>query len=428
MVSRVVAPLLVVLGIYQWMLLRSTPFPIAPQQQQQQQQYYQQEQQQQLRQQPGNHHLQYLQTRSDLPPLLLPRAFPYWPSTIDGRPITTNNGTSSSPSPVDACVPPELESDGTASWKSSRQMRPTDKGILYVKVPKCASSTGAGVTLRIAQTLSQQYNQRLANDTTTTTDDAAPIPLCRSRIQHIRAYKLELGKRDRQRSILWTMIRLPHKRLVSQFFHFFISRGDHPSDVHVPPYVIDGSDPAGLEKLFNSYVVFLLNQSACPVYSIFQRKPKTDNTTIWTLPPNTTNTTAIEYQPCQENFVRRFYLTYMTPNAVDSVPHGTIKYIQGQPPTLADQRQPLSSQEDDGYNSKKKKRDFVDRNDASTFYYQQKLQDILQTFDFVGVVERMEESIVVLQLLLGLETHQVMYMRYVYLRLIHGMDSCVFKT
>lgn len=104
----------------------------------------------------------------------------------------------------------------------SVQKRPTAEGLLFLKLCKTASSTAASVHLRLARNLAirrrQQHDQTLTNQ--------APWPVCRSRFLHgwagPRMYKY--GQRNRTASFLWTTLRQPTQRYISDYFHFEVSR------------------------------------------------------------------------------------------------------------------------------------------------------------------------------------------------------------
>lgn len=97
------------------------------------------------------------------------------------------------------------------NWNDLVQIRqPTDRGFLYFKARKAGSSTVAGVALRIARNMAQ----RLKVDT----------PHCHTRYGHPPAHLLKYFQRDKSNSFLWSIIREPTKRHVSEFFHFPVSR------------------------------------------------------------------------------------------------------------------------------------------------------------------------------------------------------------
>jgi hypothetical protein len=86
----------------------------------------------------------------------------------------------------------------------------TTSGILFVKVDKCASTTGSGATIRIADKL----GNRLMGE------------FCVTRHKHGWASAAKQGylSRDADRSMLWTIVRHPASRILSAFFFFEVSR------------------------------------------------------------------------------------------------------------------------------------------------------------------------------------------------------------
>ena len=101
-------------------------------------------------------------------------------------------------------------------------------GILFVKQPKCASSTGSGVTLRIAHTL----GRRLFHS-----DDAK----CAAR-GYLHGWAStgdrNYGFRDETRTMLWTIVRHPASHALSDYFFFIVSRrGVHPTEEGILKYV-----------------------------------------------------------------------------------------------------------------------------------------------------------------------------------------------
>ena len=72
---------------------------------------------------------------------------------------------------------------------------------------KVGGSTVAGVNTRIASRL----GQRLLPGNNS---------WCNARWDHSSAYHMKYGRRIRSESFLWTVLREPTRRAVSQFFHF----------------------------------------------------------------------------------------------------------------------------------------------------------------------------------------------------------------
>ncbi len=111
------------------------------------------------------------------------RAYPIW---IDKR-----RAENSSSHPYGWCVSENIATNEDES----------PKGLLFVKVHKCSSSTGAGVTLRIQDGLSKRLYQ---NQTATST--------CYAHYNHATARELHFQKRDTAQSFLWSIVREPAQR------------------------------------------------------------------------------------------------------------------------------------------------------------------------------------------------------------------------
>jgi hypothetical protein len=102
------------------------------------------------------------------------------------------------------------------------QRSPADTGLLFMKEMKTGSSTMAGVNLRMAKNRGPQHGYKI----------------CRARFDHSMAFQLKYGHRIRTQSFLWTVIRDPTQRAVSQFFHFRVSREKaEPTDANFQAYL-----------------------------------------------------------------------------------------------------------------------------------------------------------------------------------------------
>lgn len=99
---------------------------------------------------------------------------------------------------------------------------PANNGLFMVKPSKTGGSTAASINLRIASTLK-------------------PGSLCQARFNHGTAFSLQYATRDRTKSFLWTVLREPTARFVSEFFFFQVSRlGVTASDENFYNYVHNG--------------------------------------------------------------------------------------------------------------------------------------------------------------------------------------------
>jgi hypothetical protein len=130
-----------------------------------------------------------------LPDSLQPRAFPKWTQDFP-------------------CYEPDDE-----WWEVSVQRSPSRNGFLFMKEMKTGSSTLAGVHLRISKNVALRRNEGYA--------------ICKARFDHSLAVRMEYGNRNKSQSFLWTVLREPTARAISQFFHFTVSREkQEPSDVN----------------------------------------------------------------------------------------------------------------------------------------------------------------------------------------------------
>jgi Galactose-3-O-sulfotransferase len=110
------------------------------------------------------------------------------------------------------------------------QNTPAQRGFLYVKPFKTGSSTTSGVHLRIARNVAQRRRTKEFN-----------ITICDSRFDHgpdIHPGYTLFGNRIPNESFLWTILRDPTKRAISQFFHFEVSRAKiEPTDYNFKQFL-----------------------------------------------------------------------------------------------------------------------------------------------------------------------------------------------
>ena len=127
----------------------------------------------------------------------------------DGNNATVFGGVEARAFPHKAvtCLPPESKWDTYGT-----QMTPTNEGLFFLKTFKTGSSTASGIDLRIARNVAKRRNTGHA--------------LCRTRFDHAWASALFYSLNP-QTSFLWTVLRDPTSRIVSQLFHFHVSREGH---------------------------------------------------------------------------------------------------------------------------------------------------------------------------------------------------------
>ena len=110
------------------------------------------------------------------------------------------------------------------TWYSSYTLRtPAYQGFLFVKPMKTGGSTAVGVHLRIARNVARKQQPMTYPN----------MSMCQTRHDHSGAAQLGFAFRDRQQSFLWTILRDPTSRAISEFFHFEVSRNKvEPTDAN----------------------------------------------------------------------------------------------------------------------------------------------------------------------------------------------------
>ena len=112
------------------------------------------------------------------------------------------------------------DDDTSASWtpiNEADQRRPSREGFLFVKIDKAGSSTMAGVALRIAHALGRRQALEGGEAGATTLPESQQV--CRARVSHAwsKQSDFDYSSRDRDQSFLFTMLRDPKSRAVSEF-------------------------------------------------------------------------------------------------------------------------------------------------------------------------------------------------------------------
>mmetsp|Transcript_38661 Transcript_38661/g.84844 ORF Transcript_38661/g.84844 Transcript_38661/m.84844 type:complete len:403 (+) Transcript_38661:190-1398(+) len=121
-------------------------------------------------------------------------------------------------------IDPPPDGGAAQTWHpldEETQRQPTTAGILMIKIDKAASSTLSGVAARLAHALALWNTSKAAM--------ALPKSqrVCRCRISHAWSLQMESLSRDRIRdkSFLFTMVRDPRTRAISEFVHFKVGLG-----------------------------------------------------------------------------------------------------------------------------------------------------------------------------------------------------------
>jgi len=108
---------------------------------------------------------------------------------------------------------------------------PAREGLFLLKEMKTGGSTAAGIHLRIAR---NEARRQLGSP---------KHRFCKTRNDHPSASTLKYAHRDRENSFLWTVIRDPTQRAISQFFHFQVSREKvEPTDRNFQKWIQDEQD------------------------------------------------------------------------------------------------------------------------------------------------------------------------------------------
>jgi len=168
-------------------------------------------------------------TNTESAHLLYPMVAPNHPSTAKvfqlpkGIQLSIDDHVRVFPKRAFPCFPAE------DNWNTlSVQKSPASQGFLYVKARKASSSTLAGVAIRVARRIAKERQ----------------IKMCKTRFNHPMASKLNYWKRIKQESFLWSVVREPSRRLLSEFFHFGFSRNFvQPTDENIQKYMRETSPP-----------------------------------------------------------------------------------------------------------------------------------------------------------------------------------------
>ncbi|KAG7363554.1 galactose-3-O-sulfotransferase [Nitzschia inconspicua] len=241
-------------------------------------------------------------------------------------------------------------------WKPTILSRPKDwwcvhsdnfnkEGLLYVKTPKAASSTMAGITLRIAhrhgkdipqQKEEKEKEESLPNDDTEISQEPIPATAtlpCNSRHEHGLSYRYKY--RNRTQSFLFATIRDPAHRAISDVFYRRSNQQLEYNETQI------------LETLEKG--AFLLSHRLTHIK------------------------------------VQGYQLAYLT---------------------MKEERKKDNDDDDDKDEEKYRS---IDVSQLSRETTRQHVADVLNEYDFLLLVERMDESLVVLQFLLDLDTDDLLH-------------------
>lgn len=176
---------------------------------------------------------------------------------------------------------------------------------------------------------------------------------CSHRAMHGTAQKMQYGSRDKTKSFLFSIIRDPTKRIISEFFHF-----------EVTAFQKDPTDDR-----------FLLKARAPTTYNYYLKE-------LSTRPDAVT--------PGNEPSVRDFALARGFTSYIEMMAQ-----VRAQVPGTE-----LLNREVQWY-----------KQHGPNFNGEKMVADILDDYNFIAVMERMDESLVAFQMLFGLTTQEILYTR-----------------
>ena len=137
--------------------------------------------------------------------------------------------------PEDRRLPCFLEN---APWNAeTTQYTPTSTGLIFISPYKTGSTTATGIQLRMSRNLARQYRQD---------------GMCQVRYRHNEVHRL-VPQRQRDKSLLWTIVRDPTTRVVSQFFYELSENWYRPpSDDNFKAYLLSPHEDPTLIR--NHYI------------------------------------------------------------------------------------------------------------------------------------------------------------------------------
>lgn len=216
-------------------------------------------------------------------------------------------------------------------------MTPAHEGILFQRPTKTGSTTMTGIVLRLVHNRGQKIG----------------FDKCKHRSIHGSGRSFEFGQRNKSRSFLFSIIRDPQARALSQIFHFDVTVGRHePTDEFV------------MQKLLQKYNhMHYLNDLR----------------------------------------VRDYVTSHEASRKHQLALHMGYDSVQSQANALAKSSPEVVRHYERVW---KQWREF-----GSNVTEHMVIGDILEDYDFIAIMERMDESLVVLQMLLNLTTKEILYTR-----------------
>lgn len=129
------------------------------------------------------------------------------------------------------------------------------KGFMFMKLMKTGGSTAAGINIRIMRHAAEK--KRVQDNV------AGKFQFCQGRFEHSWGFDMLADREKGGASYLWTIVRDPTMRAVSQFFHFQVSReGTEASDYQFQRYL-----HAEKNTFSNYYLQVLTNEETPEIFS-----------------------------------------------------------------------------------------------------------------------------------------------------------------
>jgi hypothetical protein len=218
---------------------------------------------------------------------------------------------------------------------------PAHEGILFQRPMKTGSTTMTGIVLRLAHNRGQkEYG----------------FDKCKHRTNHGTGKAFDYFRRDKTKSFLFSIIREPQARALSQTFHFDISAGEN-----------EPTDPFLHKRLYQTYNYLHYYDDL-----------------------NTRNYTDVKhFNAMQKEMARQ--------QGFDGM-HPIREHLAAAAETEESKRE---------YDRVWKQT----RKYGNNFTSHNVIADILKDYDLIAIMERMDESLVVLQMLLNLTTKEILYTR-----------------
>lgn len=215
---------------------------------------------------------------------------------------------------------------------------PAHEGILFQRPHKVGSTTMVGIVLRLAHNRAKNMGKSFAK--------------CKHRTMHGSAREMEYGQRDLSKSFLFSLIRHPTKRAISDFFHFGVTA--------------------------------------------HQIEPTDENFKRWIRSAN------CAYDRFLTDLTTRNYIS-------DSTKVSDLQFVKSKGYSSMEEFNKAAQSLKPG--TELLKRELSSLQIFGNVPTATLVKDILEDYNFIALLERLDESLVVFQMLLGLTTKEVLYTR-----------------